>query len=235
MSEEVAYSRNSIVNIDKDNIKVSYGTVNKDGNKVELINRARCGFEYSFDTSSKILKCKQLLLGLSVKSTNEQAVSRYNGNIALLVQIQYWKEQVDSAGAVTGYTDGNIEIIKLYPYIKGETDGYIDSYIIQTNSNEYIKTIYIEMISLDEENTITFYDVTLYNSITVSQAISDTIGFDISFLGVDWYPNGAELAFNGSDETIKLYWNGDEYDEFNGIDVNHEGFIYSRNHSELLE
>lgn len=234
MANQVAYSRKSIVDLSKDAIKVSYGTVTREGNRLNLEGRARCGFEYEYKTTGDTIKSEQLQLQLTVQSSNNDDTTRYNSNIAVLIHVQYWKEVVDGAGAITDYTDGLVNVFKIYPYLISETEGYNDIYTISISS-DYIKSIYIEYINLNENSTVTFSNVSLLYSITVSQAVAETVGFDISLLGVDWYPNGFQVAYDGSDTTDKFYWNGDEQDELNGINVNGVKLIYMRNHSELLE
>jgi hypothetical protein len=234
MANQVAYSRKSIINLSKDTIKVSYGTVERNGSNLSLVGRARCGFEYNFNTTGETIRADQLQLQVTVASSNSDGNTRYNSNIAVLMQVQYWEEVIDSAGAITDYVDGTYDVFKVFPYLVTESDGYNDIYNFSISS-AYIKSIYIEFINLNEEDTITFSDVSLLYSITVSQAVAETVGFDISLLGVDWYPNGFKVTYDGSDTDDKFYWNGDEQDELNGINVNGVKLIYMRNHNELLE
>lgn len=233
MANQLAYSKKSIVDLSKDTIKVSYETVERDGSKLSLVGRARVGFEYNFDTNKNTINSESLQLALKVRSSNNKDTTRYNGNIAVVLNIQYWNEELDSAGVVTGYTDGEYDIAKVFPYLTSEKEGYTDVYTFSIQ-NKYIKTIYIEFINLGE-STITFDKVTLNYSITVSQAVVETVGFDISLLGVDWYPNGFKLSYDGNSNEDNFYWNGDEHDELNGINVNKLKLIYMRNHVELLE
>lgn len=233
MANQVAYSSKSIINISKDTPKVTYNNVEIEGNQVKLVGKARAGFEYSFKSSGDTIKSDNLLLGLKVISSNLEDITRYNGNISVLIHIQYWEEIIDSAGIITGYTDGEIDIFKLFPYLSSEKEGYFDEYNLILKNN-LIKNIYIEFINLSE-SVITFDKITLNYSITVSQAIVESVGFDISLLGVNWYPNGFMLEYAGNDNKDKFYWNGDEKDELNGINVNGVKLIYMRNHSELLD
>lgn len=234
MANQIAYSRKSIINLSSDSIKVSYGTVEKTGGELSLKGRARCGFEYTFKTTGDTIKSEQLQLELDVNSGSAGVSTRYNNNIAVLVQVEYWDEVIDSAGAITGYTNGNTDVYKIYPYLTSETEGYNNLYTLNIDS-KYLKTVYIEFINLDESNTVKFSEVSLRYSITVSEAVAETIGFDISLLGVDWYPNGFKVTYSGSDSDDRFYWNGDEQDELNGINVNGVKLIYMRNHTDLLE
>ena len=233
MANQVAYSKKSIIDLSKDTVKVSYNTVERDGSKLSLVGMARCGFEYSFNTTSGAIKTEHLQLVLNVKSSNSEDMTRYNNNIAVLLHVKYWQETVDSSGIVNGYTSGVVDVYKIYPYLTSESDGYFDTYTFDIE-NDYIESIYIEFINLSE-STVTFDNVSLNYSITVSQAVAETVGFDISLLGVDFYPNGFKVSYDGSDTSDKFYWNGDENDELNGINVNGTKLIYINNHSELLE
>lgn len=234
MANQVAYSRKSIINLSTDSIKVSYGTVERSGNNLSLVGRARCGFEYTFRTTGDTIQTEQLQLQVTASSSNSNGNTRYNSNIAILLQVQYWEEVIDSAGAITDYIDGVYDVFKVFPYLVIESDGYNDIYTFSVDS-AYIKSIYIEFINLNEEDTITFSGASLLYSITVSQAVAETVGFDISLLGVDWYPNGFKVTYDGSDTDDKFYWNGDEQDELNGINVNGVKLIYMKTHTELLE
>jgi hypothetical protein len=234
MANQVAYSRKSIINLSTDSIKVSYGTVERNGSSLSLVGRARCGFEYTFKTTGDTIRADQLQLQVTVSSSDDNGNTRYNSNIAVLMQVQYWEEVIDGAGAITDYIDGTYDVFKIFPYLVTESDGYNDIYTFNISS-AYIKNIYIEFINLNNEDTITFDNVRLLYSITVSQAVAETVGFDISLLGVDWYPNGFKVTYDGSDTDDKFYWNGDEHDELNGINVNGVKLIYMRNHNELLE
>lgn len=234
MANQVAYSRKSIIDLSKDTIKVSYGTVERNGSKLNLVGRARCGFEYTFNTTGDTIKADQLQLQVTTSSSNSDGNTRYNSNIAVLMQVQYWEEVIDSAGAITDYIDGTYDVFKIFPYLVSESDGYNDIYTFNINS-AYIKSIYIEFINLNTEDTVTFDNASLLYSITVSQAVAETVGFDISLLGVDWYPNGFKVTYDGSDTDDKFYWNGDEQDELNGININGVKLIYMKNHNELLE
>lgn len=234
MANQVAYSRKSIINLSTDSIKVSYGTVERNGSSLSLVGRARCGFEYTFKTTGDTIKTEQLQLQVTASSSNSDGSTRYNGNIAILLQVQYWEEVIDSAGAITDYIDGVYDVFKIFPYLTVESNGYNDIYTFSVDS-AYIKSIYVEFIHLNKEDTVTFSNVSLLYSITVSQAVAETVGFDISLLGVDWYPNGFRVTYDGSDTDDKFYWNGDENDELNGINVNGVKLIYMKTHPELLE
>lgn len=233
MANQVAYSRKSIIDLSKDDIKVSYNTIEREGNILKLIGKARAGFEYQFSNSNEAIKTEHLQLGLKVKSSNNDDTTRYNGNVAVLVHLQYWEEVIDQSGVLTGYTEGETDVYKIFPYLTSEKDGYFDIYTIDTKNN-LLKTIYLEYINLSE-STITFEEVSLNYSITVSQAVAETVGFDISLLSVDFYPNGFKIAYDGTDAVDKFYWNGDEHDNLNGINVNGVKLIRIGNYTELLE
>ena len=233
MANQIAYSNKSIIDLSKDTPTKVYNTVERSGSKLKLVGKARCIYDYNFKTSGDTINSEQLQLSFSVESSNSEDYTRYNENIAIIINIQYWQEVKDSAGVVTEYTDGEIDTYKIYPYLTYESDGYFDTYEIPLKSM-FIKTINIEYVNLNE-STITFDNVKLKYSITVSQAVTETVGFDISLLGVDWYPNGFQVVYDGNDNTDKFYWNGDENDELNGINVNGVKLIYMRNHTEMLE
>lgn len=233
MANQISFSNKSIINLLTDTVKVSYETVERNGESLSLIGRARCGFEYNFDTSGNSLSCEHLQLSLDVNSSDINDNTRYSENVVVLINVQYYEEVLDGSGVVIDYTDGNIDTFKLYPYLLHETDGYNNLYTLDLE-DRLVKSIYVEFINLGDTD-VTFRNVSLSYSLTVSQSVAETVGFDISLLGVTWHPNGFEIAYSGNDNTDKFYWNADENDELNGINVNGVKLIYMRNSSELLE
>ena len=234
MANQVAYSKKSIIDLSKDKVKDSHNNIERSGGKLSLVGEASCGFEYTFPTTGKTLMADHLQLELTTTSDNNTDITRYNSNIAVLINIKYWEEKVEQSGAVSGYKEGKVDTYKIFPYLKkNESEGYFNTYNIDLD-NKYVKSIYIKYINLSE-STITFNKVKLHYSLTVSQAVAETVGFDISLLGVDFYPNAFQVAYDGTDENDKFYWNGDENDNLNGINVNNVKLIYIKNHTELLD
>ena len=233
MADQVAFSVKSITDLKKDTVNIISGSVTAENGIVSIagIGSAYLSFDYKY--TGDTIMTNSLQLKIKVGSNNSADNTRYNDDIALKLRVQYWSAETDSAGAVTGYVDGNYSNFIIYPYLTGETEGYTDTFVLDIDS-QYIKNIYIELDNKSAD-TINFSKLELYYGVTVSQAVAETIGFDISLIGVDWYPNGFQVNYSNSDTSDKFYWNGDENDNLNGINVNGEKLIYMRNHTELLQ
>lgn len=233
MAEELSFSSKSIINLLKNDAVYIKGSVGRTSNSLVVNSGSAVGFEYNYNTGNNILKAQKLLFSIKVMSSNSDDISRYNENISITLRVQYYKKEVDSSGATTGYKDGKFRIFEIMPYLENETDGKIIEYTFDIG-DEYIKQIYLE-IDNNGDSQISLYDDSLYYSIELSKAVSDTMSFAVSLLGVSFYPNGFTLDYNGTDDTDKFYWNGDSNDELNGVDLNHEKLIYIKTHTELLD
>ena len=118
MANQVAYSKKSIVDLSKDKVKDSHNTIERSGGKLSLVGEASCGFEYTFPTTGKTLMADHLQLELTTTSDNNTDITRYNSNIAVLINIKYWEEKVEQSGAVSGYKEGKVDTYKIFPYLK---------------------------------------------------------------------------------------------------------------------
>ena len=234
MAGQVALSAQSMINLSTDTPASTQGTVTRQNGQVIISGQSAIGFNYDFETSGALsLRTQGLNFNIRLKAaTGVTGQSRYNNIVRVLIAIQYYKE-VLSDGVLTGYESGGIEQFNIIPYYDNETGGYIYSYDLETNSG-LIQRIFIGLYNESESNTVTFYGDSLYYMMTVNEAISKAVGFDVSLDIVDWYPNGFKLTYSG-DQEDRLYWNGDENDNLNGVDVNHNKLILSRDHTELLD
>ena len=88
MANQVAYSKKSIIDLSKDKVKDSHNTIERSGGKLSLVGEASCGFEYTFPTTGKTLMADHLQLELTTTSDNNTDITRYNRNIAVLINIK---------------------------------------------------------------------------------------------------------------------------------------------------
>ena len=233
VADQVAFSVKSITDLKKDTVNTISGSVTTENGVVSIAGAGSAFLSFDYKYSGDTIRSNNLQLKIKVASNNSADNTRYNDEIAIKLRVQYWLAETDGAGAVTGYVDGNYSNFTIYPYLTGETEGYTDTFVLDIE-DQYIKNIYIELDNKSAD-TVSFSKLELYYGVTVSQAVAETIGFDISLIGVDWYPNGFQVIYSNSDTTDKFYWNGDENDNLNGINVNGEKLIYMRNHTELLQ
>ena len=225
--EQITYSKKSLINIKKDIAlsSTSNTSVDKSEGIIKIINSGKVVYLYEYNTE-KARDAEKLKFSCSLTDNNSDGNSLYNGNTHVNIIVQYYTE-------INGeYADGSIERFYLYPYFSNESKR--KSIEIELSNSNKIKSIQVEYVS-NNAGIVEFSGVKLKYSIDVSDAVAETVGFDISLLAVDWYPNGFKVSYNGVDGEDKFYWNSDENDELNGINVNNEKLIKFTNHSDLLD
>ena len=237
MANQVAFSNASIIDLTKDSIEDSSGTVSLSAGILTMSGTARAVFEYEYNTTSNQLSSDSLQLSLLCKC--EDITTRYNDKLYVNIYITYYEATTDENGNITGYAIGDTDNFTFWPYTKEELEDEGVSNVVNTYNLSIeptlIKKIRVEYCFETTSDTVRIQEVSLNYSITVSQAVSETIGFDISLDRVDWYTNGFRLTYANSSGEDRFYWNGDEHDNLNGINVNGEKLIYMETHNELLD
>lgn len=234
MSDQVALSNKSLINLSSDTPVSTIGSVSVVNSQISMGAESQAIFEYNYNTSGESsVDTQGLQLDLRVNSSDPSTNTRYTDIIKVILQIQYYNEETDSNGNLTDYVDGNIDQFLIIPYLDSESKGYINSYQIPVD-NRYIKKISV-IYTNNSNDSIVISEVSLRYTMTVSKAIYETVGFDISLVSVEWHPNGFRLVYDGAENDDRFYWNGNQQDELNGIDVNHVKLIAINNHLELLE
>lgn len=235
MSNQITYSSNSTVDLWKDQMVESSGSATLSTGIIYLSGTARAVFEYEFNTTSYQLQADSLQFNLEALGN---ITTRYNNKLYICFYVTYWQEVLTN-GTVSGYEEGKTDSFTIYPYVHSEMEEAgnlegVNSYTLQIRQN-LIKKIRIEYCLVTEGDAVQIKNVQLNNSVSVSSAISEAVGFDISLERVDWYTNGFRLTYANSSGEDRFYWNGDEHDNLNGINVNGEKLIYMETHDELLD
>lgn len=203
---ELNYASKSISNIATDNIISQIGTVvkNEDGS-VSINNNSQCTFGYTYNANDNKLECEGLLVAFRVSSSNATRSTRYNTQVAIDVTIHYLKETFNESGVSQGYEDGSYQFSRVYPSFIHENKGYVGSIEIESGRG-LIKTIALTLSFMngDSDEVITFEYVDIYNSRTVQQTVSDTVGWSAVINGVTVKPNGYALKYDGIAEQTTL-------------------------------
>lgn len=235
MARQRDYSSFSIIDLNKDTPVETSGTVSVVNTEITLTGVSRAVYEYDYNTTSNPLSAESLQF---IFFADSSLATRYAADVYVCFYVTYWQETKDEGGNVTGYEEGATDSFTLYPYMRSEA---VEVGIPDTNiytlylQDLQIKKIRIEYTSISETETVKYIDPSLNQSVSVSQAISEAVGFDISLERVDWYTNGFRLTYANTSNEDRFYWNGDEHDNLNGINVNGEKLIYMETHNELLD
>jgi hypothetical protein len=104
-------------------------------------------------------------------------------------------------------------------------------------SNSFNCTYDVEMPSYDLTG-LTFYivnktdsDITIntcymYRSIDINESqVVGSVGFGVTISQVKAYLDGCEVYFEGESAPLKLWWHGDQSDNFDGVNVNNERLV----------
>lgn len=200
------YSNTSISNIGIDDIKQEVGTVTRlsDGS-VRLSKKSQCTFSYSFDTNMNTLKCDSLLLRFIVDSSTQDIGTRYNTNIAIDITVHYFDEAINENGVSEGFVDSSYKFSRFWPSLIHEDNGYINNFEID-NLDKYVKSIAMTLSNGNDNDDVTvdFKEISLFESRTVQQVVSDTYGWSAVVDTIDVRPNGYSLKYDGVKEETTL-------------------------------
>ncbi len=182
MDSQTAWSKTSLVNIKSDNYD-NLSSASISGSNIVINNEGYAEYTYNYDPPPEdpedgqepeedtSIKTNKLQFDLRVNTNNNQDVTRYNEKLIVEVTIQYYIETYNSSGEHTGWKEGNIDIINIYPYLQIETDGYTRTYIIDI-SDTPIKALNIKYKS-KFNSVITFYNPKIFYSMTVVKAVEE--------------------------------------------------------------
>lgn len=224
---EIAYSKDSIIDLFNDTPFTTTGSVVQNSDSLVIGTDSKVGFKYQFDTNTNAFISEGFQLQLTLYTSSSDTT--YDGDdISVLIRVRYYTE-VEGA-----YQVGKYEYNVILPYLWSERSDYIDSFDIELDSNSFIESIYLEIKNTSGQSITITSDKLLYK-VSLSQAIVDTVNSYLSLMSFDVHPNGFALNYEGTEGQLRLYWNGDENDNLNGIDVNHEKLISIVQHSEPLE
>lgn len=178
MVESLVWSPESIMDLSKDTLidTETTGAVTLSDSVLELNGEARAVFSYTYDAAENILETSDLQLVLDVINSDTTINSRYDESVQVELYMQYYKEELDSSGSVTGYVLGHTETYQINPYFKHEIEGYTNTYEISVDKN---RVVYIEVHFINvSENIVKFMNPKIYNSMKVIDAINEYGGGD---------------------------------------------------------
>ena len=176
MTESLVWNKKSIINIDTDTMTKSTGTANVSDGSLVLGANSSATYNYSYDTTSKVMQTKNLKFVLDVLNSDETVNSRYDESVQVEIYIQYYKKQLDDKGNVTGYILGINDTYQINPYFKHEVEGYTNEYEVDINDDMMV-FIEINFINIST-NQITFISPKVFNSMTIMDAIDEYGGGD---------------------------------------------------------
>jgi hypothetical protein len=66
----------------------------------------------------------------------------------------------------------------------------------------------------------------MYRSIDINESqVVGSVGFGVTISQVKAYLDGCEVYFEGESAPLKLWWHGDQSDNFDGVNVNNERLV----------
>lgn len=176
MTESLVWNKKSIINIDTDTMTKSTGTATVSDGSLVLGANSSATYNYSYDTTSKVMQTKNLKFVLDVLNSDETVNSRYDESVQVEIYIQYYKKQLDDKGNVTGYLLGINDTYQINPYFKHEVEGYTNEYEVDINDD---MMVFIEINFINTStNQITFMSPKVFNSMTIMDAIDEYGGGD---------------------------------------------------------
>ena len=201
MDTQTSWSRSSITNVALDTINSQSGNASKSGSNIIINKNGSISFLYSYGHTEGNLRTNKFQLNLNIASNNSNEVTRYNTNLAVDIQIQYYEEVLDKNGDVTGYTDGQYDCLSVFPYITSERDGYIKEFIVDLE-NKYIKNILVTF-RYDGENTINIYNPRIYYSMDAVDSVKDAgiVGSAAHIANMSIYDDGIVVYYEDNPTT----------------------------------
>lgn len=126
--------------------------------------------------------------------------TRYNSLLFVDIAVRYWADDKNKPGH---YVPGSWVYFRVFPYLRSETLGYIDSYILNLD-DQFINTIEISFNSkLQTDTFVTMSNPVLKYSITVDDAIGSYVDSD-KLESIDMYVNGMIARYQGVSEPLTL-------------------------------
>lgn len=221
MNNTVTYASKSICNLVDNQIVTQTGDVTKNSNgSIELGKNSKCAFEYTYDSTLK-MKFDSLKVVCTTSEDSNTMISRYNNNVRVEIEIDYYKEDINENGVYQGYIAGKRQFIRFYPYFTHEEEVKLGSQECLCQGDLYVKRILIEFVYENgASNSVTFNKFLLYNSRTTSQVVTDTYGLTIALAKVVGYTDGCRLYYDGEETPTTLQWQDDGTGVFTGVKVN---------------
>ena len=200
LDEQIVWVNRNLVNIKTDPIESSGGQFEVAENNIKLTDSQFIKYVYQFNTSGDYIKTNKLLLSLSMTSSQDTLKTRYNEVAYIDVAIRSWVEDTQTPGS---YNPGSWVYFRILPYLKSESLGYLDSYVLSFD-DQFINTIEISFNSnLSDGAFVTMSDPVLRYSITVDDAIGQYVDSD-KIERITVYNDGMITYYQGVSEPLTL-------------------------------
>lgn len=200
LDEQIVWVNRNLVNIKTDPIESSGGQFEISENNIKLTDSQFIKYVYQFNTSGDYIKTNKLLLSLSMTSSQDTLKTRYNEVAYIDVAIRSWVEDTQTPGS---YNPGSWVYFRILPYLKSESLGYLDSYVLSFD-DQFINTIEISFNSnLSDGAFVTMSDPVLRYSITVDDAIGSYVESD-KIERITVYNDGMITYYQGISEPLTL-------------------------------
>lgn len=200
LDEQIVWVNRNLVNIKTDPIESSGGQFEVSENNIKLTDSQFIKYVYQFNTSGDYIKTNKLLLSLSMTQSQDILKTRYNEVAYIDVAIRSWVEDAQTPGS---YSPGSWVYFRILPYLKSESLGYLDSYVLSFD-DQFINTIEISFNSnLSDGAFVTMSDPVLRYSITVDDAIGQYVDSD-KIERITVYNDGMITYYQGVSEPLTL-------------------------------
>lgn len=200
LDEQIVWVNRNLVNIKTDPIESSGGQFEVSENNIKLTDSQFIKYVYQFNTSGDYIKTNKLLLSLSMTQSQDILKTRYNEVAYIDVAIRSWVEDTQTPGS---YNPGSWVYFRILPYLKSESLGYLDSYVLSFD-DQFINTIEISFNSnLSDGAFVTMSDPVLRYSITVDDAIGSYVDSD-KIERITVYNDGMITYYQGVSEPLTL-------------------------------
>lgn len=200
LDEQIVWVNRNLVNIKTDPIESSGGQFEVSENNIKLTDSQFIKYVYQFNTSGDYIKTNKLLLSLSMTQSQNTLKTRYNEVAYIDVAIRSWVEDTQTPGS---YNPGSWVYFRILPYLKSESLGYLDSYVLSFD-DQFINTIEISFNSnLSDGTFVTMSDPVLRYSITVDDAIGSYVDSD-KIERITVYNDGMITYYQGVSEPLTL-------------------------------
>lgn len=200
LDEQIVWVNRNLINIQNDPIAQSGGQFEILDNNIKLVDDQFIKYVYTYNTSGDYIKANKLLLSLSMTQSDDTLKTRYNQIAFVDIAVRYWAEDQQTPGT---YNPGSWVYFRIFPYLKSESLGYTDSYVLNLD-DQFINTIEISFNSKLQSGTfITIADPIMRYSITVDDAISQYVDSD-KIEKITMYNDGMITYYQGVSEPLTL-------------------------------
>ncbi len=220
MINEISYASKSLSYIGIDNIVAQSGTVTVNLDKsVTLGSNSLVSYDYTYNYTNNRMMAQFIKVGYAV-DTGATLFSRYRDDVTIDILVEYFKESISEEGVSLGYIDGPKQFSRIMPYYKHEEIGAI-AFVEIPLEDLLIKkiTLTLRYTGVDVP-TVTFDYVSIYNSRTTTEVVTDTYGMSISLSGIVGYINGCHIFYDNEPDPTVLLYKEDLDGNFSGIKIN---------------